>query len=442
MAEYNLSINLIDNVSDKLDALMSKISSLGKGNATKGSFGDWLSGTGAYKNIADAGRTGEKIGDALGLGIDRGLQKRKLDRQKFFANMSMLAGPVLNPGGGLSTMFAGRQVYSALNTQMGQTALAGTGLGSGAATALLIGGATAVGFSLKGLQAAISKTVKSFDDASHIYSKALMSGLGVSMTTKRGAMADIMGVSENEVYRFSNAMKYLDGKISMATDTISKNVRVLTAVSWEWKVLELNVSALSSKLAALTSGTFMDFLQGMNLFAQTLASSAVSAEALKITLTLISDAIQVVAIALGGLVEGFQLIGDTVTWLIHLINNLIAEIPGAGKFGFKHIDTSHDFDGTVAGAMSLRKQAEHLWNSDGSSPTGVPVAATSQKRWMNPSQWEKMGLVMGGGLGGGNSIEKNTKETVKVLKSIHTLMKGGKGGGGATTWTSAEHAVP
>ena len=183
------------------------------------------------------------------------------DKTSFLKNISLLAGPVFNPGGVLSTMFAARQTFSALMTQTGQQGLQKTGMGQGIGaaamgTAGLIAGATGLGFILKGLEKTVSMVIEDFKklsiaykDAAKLYSATLQSGLGLEFTVKRISIANILGVSEQEVNKFSYAIAKIAQETSAATKALAESALQLTKVEQETKKADLAERAFDAERA-------------------------------------------------------------------------------------------------------------------------------------------------------------------------------------------------
>jgi len=169
-----------------------------------------------------------------------------------------------------ATMFSGRQTFSALNTATGASFLKNKmgGISAGMATGVLVGAATAVGLALKALGAVVSETTKSFENARQLYAKALTGGMGLGFTAKRSMVANIMGVSETEVFRFGSQMAYLNPRLQQASEILAKTAGPLTQVSWEFKILQADLSAMFSKLASDMAPAIDNFIVGLDKLVQ------------------------------------------------------------------------------------------------------------------------------------------------------------------------------
>ena len=189
------------------------------------------------------------------------------DDNTFKKDMSFLMMPLFNPGSMWATLFSGRQTFSALNTATGSSFLKNNmgGMGAGMATGVLVAAATAVGLALKALGAVVSETTKAFENARQLYAKALTSGMGLGFTAKRSMVANIMGVSETEVFRFGAQMAYLNPRLQQASEILAKTARPLTQVSWEFKILLADLSATFSEIANQATPALMGFIDALDL---------------------------------------------------------------------------------------------------------------------------------------------------------------------------------
>lgn len=429
--ELKISLEGAEKVEGILDKLSGKSSNIG--NMSNAQIDKVIDASGILKS---AGQIGEKAGKefhgkfkkyAIG-GVGSGTIMSPLMPQvpDWLKNLphAAAAAPkvdwkqvVVGMGLGYSNPYVGSRV---LSDQLGK--LTG-GIGGGLFGKGGIAGFSEIFLGFKIFKVAVDSFAKVIENAKTLYAKSLSSGLGLGLVSRRSALASILGVSEVEVIKFGMALNYLNSKIQTSTAILANTATNLASVSWEASIFKLNLSAIGAQMMSVIGGGFSDFLKGLNLFMETLMKTdavMAIAEVLKFSFVGLSDAMQVVFIAIGGLVEGFQVIADTMTWLMHIINNLIAKIPGAGKLGFKPIDTTHDFDKSVAGANALLAQAQHLWDSNGKI-SGVPSPQSMMKQ-LPASTWERMGLVMGGG---GNTTNDLIRKSNGYLKTIAHAVTGG-----------------
>lgn len=301
---YTLTIDLLGDgkVNSQLDALLSKISQLSKPSV---SFDDFLSAGSEYEGV------GEKMGESIskgankklmsfnildawgkatvkglndfwnsavkvgaeGKGTIKGLRETggkdlakvlalpdmndlqpKMDKMKvFFAGIATLFNP-----------FVGARLLSDLVPKGGMSGGKG-GIGA------IFGAAGAAGYgeifvvvkvlslAFKALVAVIKETAKAYENARQLYAKALTSGLGLNFTVKRGMLAEIIGVSDTEVIKFGAAMKYLNDQIEFSSYVLARTAPNLASVSWEFKVLQKNISAFFAELANIAAPSLRKF---------------------------------------------------------------------------------------------------------------------------------------------------------------------------------------
>lgn len=181
------------------------------------------------------------------------LKKVQADIVTFYKNITMLAGPIFNPGGVLSTMFSVRQTFSALMTEKGQSIIGKMGLtgvaGAGIGTVAAVAGATALGLAFKALKADVLAMSEAYKKGSLIYGNALRSGLGLGMTSYRMSLSNILGVSEQEVFKFSGVLGELANKAKYASDIMAKNAQVLTGVEQQKKLRDQYRETMNAEVA-------------------------------------------------------------------------------------------------------------------------------------------------------------------------------------------------
>lgn len=131
-------------------------------------------------------------------------------------------------------------------------------------TAALAGLRVAIGlikyaFSL--LLIPLNYLIKQAEAAARMYAKSLTSGgLPVGFSTRRQLLAEVIGVSEQEVLKFSKAIKTLGDGMIASTAAIADAVPTLTTIGWEWRMLKVDMQALSMTIAkALAPGVHLLF---------------------------------------------------------------------------------------------------------------------------------------------------------------------------------------
>lgn len=256
-----------------------------------------------------------------------------------------------------------------------------SGGGSGGANSLF-GAAGAMGygeffivakllkFAFEQLIKVVNEVFAAFDRARQLYAKSLMSGLGLESTGRRSMLASIIGVSEKDVFQFGSAMAYLSPRIQNASKIAAETAIPLTEVSYEFKILKLDMEALFNVLANDASGSIKTFVQAIDLITVSI-TNLINSPAFKF---LAGSAIKGVAGAI------------LPNWLTGLFNS------GAAQAGI---------NSAVGGGGKL----------------GLPE---SHMRQLPASSWERMGLVIGGGMGQNYAKDtaKNTKEIADGIKKI------------------------
>lgn len=199
------------------------------------------------------------------------------------------------------------------------------------------------------------------EQSRRLYAGALQSGgLPMGFYVRRHMLADVMGVSERDVYQYAMQVEYLNGRLAMASDIIASTTRVLTAAAWEWRVTKLNFMALKSAMASDVAPT----------------------------MTGLSRILGWVAVAGAGLVKAFHPVKAALVGT------------AAAAFGPK--------------AALLMKLLNLIGGKE-----GAPLPAASAQRYAT-SQFERQGLVLGMGLGANYDAQtaQNTRQTVDLLTRL------------------------
>ena len=241
-------------------------------------------------------------------------------------------------------------------------------MGAAGATALLVGAATAAGLALKALTVTVKETLAAYENARQIYSKSLQNGMGLQWSTKRGLLAQIMGVSEQDVFRFGAQMNYLNPKLEQAASILAKTATPLTQVSWEFKILKVDFESMFALIAEMGTPAVLGFTG-----------------------------------ALDGLIK----------WLTSHTSYLNALVNGAASGAASAIL------GNASGPMGAIMKMFGLYGSIQQAKSAMP----SPQAWMKQlpaSHLEHMGLVVGGGRSSNYAQQtaKNTAVAVKYLQKI------------------------
>ena len=363
------------------------------------------------------------------------------DMVTFKKDMSFLAMPLFNPGSMWATLFSTRQTYSAMNTEHGAAFRQSNlrGMGAGAATALLVASATAAGLVLKALSKTVQETIAAYEKARQLYAKSLMSGLGVELTTKRGMLANIMGVSEEDVLKFGGAMSYLNPKIEWASKVLAQTANPLTEVSWNFKIMDANLQAMFSTLAVeaapamkVFTDAVSDFAKwvsehGHNLAKQWLGEGWVTENTAEKKNRMDSDFVNQNYYKYKG-VDGFgsgegalkKLMPDTGSG--HYADDFRKKFGAWSLKNFEQMAQGLGVDKMKAGEIYswMKKPPGEAGKLGSDMPSPQQFMKT-----LPTSAWEKMGLVIGGK---GSGVNELLRESNKQLSIIAKAVTGAGGG--------------
>ena len=229
----------------------------------------------------------------------------------------------------------------------------------------------------------LRRAIKSANEAAELYAKTLQSGgLPLGFVSWRSSLASILGVSEDEVLSFSQAVSGLGERVKDATDTIARNAPELAKTSWEWRMLKLEWQAFWSEFSKAMSPVLRELLRALSQY--------------------------------------FHLLGN----VIGFSNKQQREM---SEMGLKFWGKVADFvpEGSI-------KEGMKKWLKEWRESISEAPPPTAWSRRLPGSDWERKGLVLGGfGMAGGIGIEEpskqtanNTRETVKLLgKILSTLGK-------------------
>jgi hypothetical protein len=133
----------------------------------------------------------------------------------------------------------------------------------------------AITLAIKPIQMMVRAFLEAADAASRIYAKSLQTGgMPVGYVTKMGNLADIIGVSEHDVIQYGEAVRFLNSQIKTATRGITESIPSLTAMSWEWKVMKLNLHAAEMEIASQFAPVMNIFIQYLRFGSENIAKLA------------------------------------------------------------------------------------------------------------------------------------------------------------------------
>jgi hypothetical protein len=400
---------------------------------------------------------GSRLNIAMKMRAAMDAAKSAQDATTFKKDMSFLMMPLFNPGSMWATLFSGRQTYSALNTGPGKAFSAKFlgGMGAGAGTATLVAGATALGLALKALIITVKQTMAAYENARQIYAKALTNGMGTQFTVKRSMLAQIMGVSEQDVFRFGAQMAYLNPKLEWAANILSRTTTPLTQVSWEFKILGENTKAMFSSLSVEAAPALLVFTNSLSNLVKYITEHAHDFNEFMLGNGWVKETSQEIKDrqdqnftdenykAYSGRLPNGKTVGIGSGPLEKLMPDT-----GSGHYAddfrkrFEKL-TLKQFEEITSGkgiennkASEIYSWIKHPPGKGGDSDSSMP----SPQAWMKQlpaSHWEKMGLVVGGGATNyARNTERNTREAAQALKTIagfiaHGGQFGGHGSGGS-----------
>jgi hypothetical protein len=264
---------------------------------------------------------------------------------------------------------------------------------------------------LKSLSVVVNGLMDSFKKARDLYSKSLTSGLGIKMTTKMGALSQILGVSEEEVLKFGAAISYIYPQIEDTIKVLEETNGPLAEIQMNIEILKLKFLAVSSVITSSMIAEINKFIDSISAFLDVFKDSDIIqgitgtiTKAIELVGLLVSD----IAIALQFIYEGFK-------GLINILINFLALIPGLGikkmEMGPSKLPSMFN---------DIGKQFAAFIGQSGKTTGGLPPAQSSMKQ-ISASAWEKMGLVIGGR---GNTTNELIRQSNKHLSTIAAAVTG------------------
>lgn len=140
-------------------------------------------------------------------------------------------------GGGLSS-----QARRALGAFAGRFGLSGIGTAAGAGVVGVAAGAATA--ALLTLRSAAYRVADAMERARALYAKQLTSGgLPGGFVAYRSALAEVIGVGEDDVWQYGKAVSYLSKQLEWSSGRAAALTPELTATSWAFQVLKQDVRA-------------------------------------------------------------------------------------------------------------------------------------------------------------------------------------------------------
>ena len=282
-------------------------------------------------------------------------------------------------------------------------------------------GLKAVELSFDGLKSVVEKTIDAFEDARRNYANATTSGFGLKAGIQRTNMAEIIGVGENEVFQYASAFRYLNDRLKFSSAILAENSTRLTETDYNWKILGKDMDAMFSKVGrdfAPAVDKFISFFDKLvKKITESIPQMTPAEEGLhkwKTGGSLSEEGQRSVDIErLGkklGLENGKRGEKD--------VADALAKIGNLGDLekSVKSAKNTGPFD-----KINNRDIANFtdMWNAVHKSDLQSPNAYMKQ---LPVSQWERMGLVIGGGAGT-NYAQHTATNTRKTYEAINNLAK-------------------
>jgi len=263
---------------------------------------------------------------------------------------------------------------------------------------------------LKSLSVTVNGLMDSFKKARDIYSKSLTSGLGVSMTTKMGALSQILGVSEEEVLKFGAAISYLSPKIEDTIKILESVNRPLADIQMNIEILKLKFIAVSSVITASMVAEINEFIDSISAFLDVFKDSDIIQGFVGTAI----KALEFVGLLISAIAIVIQVFYEGIKGIFTLLFNLLSKIPG---LGFMHSTMQTKLPDMLS---DIGKQAKTFAGYGDKTSGGLPQVQSSMKQ-ISASAWEKMGLVIGGR---GNTTNELIRQSNKHLSTIAAAVTG------------------
>ena len=314
-------------------------------------------------DAASAAQAAREMSNIVKSGAGGGLASSPTDffnAQKWKANPT----PIIKGGGGASGKNSA--LLSALGagaSQLGIPSIGTMARAGGAGIAIM-----ATVSALMALKRAANEVQRSFERAASIYARQLQSG-GISggLMAQRSGLASVIGVGEHEVWQYGKAVAYLNTRLAFSAKINAETNRNVTGAAWSIRLLGEDMKALAMVAADTLAPAIRTVIEAMRPFIQTFGKTF--------------------GVLLGKALEGAMIFAFNMAF---------------GPWG----------------GVAYQNMKRH-----GSDPGPAPSVAASAKR-MQSSPWERMGMVIGQGIGGNplKATERNTRSAAQTLKEIKAFL--------------------
>lgn len=138
------------------------------------------------------------------------------------------------------------------------------GIGAAGAAGAVLAVAAAFYVFLKAAEKVTAIMRKASDEAARLYAKALQGGGGLGFHTASDAFASALGVSEQDVFKYGDAIKYLNERMGESISIMAKTAPNLATVSWEFAAIRYQAKAMAALFANELAGTLRTLLNSLN----------------------------------------------------------------------------------------------------------------------------------------------------------------------------------
>lgn len=122
------------------------------------------------------------------------------------------------------------------------------------------------------LKAIVRRASEEYDRAAALYSKTLRSGgMSLSYVAGRANLANILGVGEDEVLNYAQAVQAVGPKVAQATRIQVEYNGVMTAAAWEMRAAQENLKSVWTVLAGEAAPAMQAFASAVGNLASTLS---------------------------------------------------------------------------------------------------------------------------------------------------------------------------
>lgn len=292
---------------------------------------------------------------------------------------------------------------------------------SGAGTALRAGPiGIAIAAAVAGLLAfghAVRRVFDALEEARSRYAKQLSSGgLPGGFITSRSVLSEVIGVSEREVLQYGDAVTFLNERLKLSSAELTRTTRTLTAVAWNWRVVGVNIRALWAQIASALAPAMNMVAKALSAwieFIREIGFSEGIAKAANLAISLLVGALALLVVPAMAGMTAIVALGDAIQYFVRQVMNSFYRITGQAD----KISNEDVFAETKKGLAAIGKMLGVLGRG---SATEIAPGAQASSRRLETSPWERMGLVMGSGMGLNPAREtaRNTRQTVQLLKKL------------------------